>query len=115
VARSRVLSLLHRVLLGVAAAVLFGVVMWLAIKVVPGELARTEGISDASKRAEEIGRTRTAVLAMLAGTLAALGAYYTHRSFGLNRETLTLTCWSRWIPSVSTVAASGRFASGANP
>jgi hypothetical protein len=29
---------------------------------------------------------RTALLAVLAGVLAAIGAYYTHRSFGLNRE-----------------------------
>jgi hypothetical protein len=28
---------------------------------------------------------------MLAGTLAAIGAYYTHKSFGLNRETLELS------------------------
>jgi Pentapeptide repeats (8 copies) len=35
--------------------------------------------------AEDEGRVRTAVLAMLAGLLAGVGAYYTHRSFGLNR------------------------------
>ncbi len=38
-------------------------------------------------RAEDEGRNRTAVLASVAGVLAAIGAYYTHRTFLLNRQT----------------------------
>jgi uncharacterized protein YjbI with pentapeptide repeats len=62
------------------------VALWLFIKVLPAQLASTGGIKDPSKHAEEIGRTRTAVLASLAGILAAIGAYYTHRTFELNRQ-----------------------------
>src|SRR3954454_8432510 len=60
--------------------------VFVVIKVAADWLATTDGISDAAKRAEEIGRARTAVLAVLAGTLAAIGAYYTHRTFGLTRQ-----------------------------
>lgn len=74
-----------------AGLVAFAIVIWLAVKVVPEELAATHGINDASKRAEEIGRTRTAVLALLAGALAAVGAWYTHRTYVLNRATLELS------------------------
>lgn len=49
-------------------------------------LAVTDASMTASQRAEEIGRARTTVLAVLAGCLAAVGAYYTHRSFGLSRQ-----------------------------
>ncbi len=34
----------------------------------------------------ELGRVRTALLAMLAGSLAVVGAYYTSRNFALNRQ-----------------------------
>jgi len=64
----------------------FAVALWLVVKVIPEHLASTDGIKDPSKRAEDIGRTRTAVLASLAGVLATIGAYYTHRTFGLNRQ-----------------------------
>jgi hypothetical protein len=56
------------------------------VKVASEWLAATEGISDAAARAEEIGRARTTVLAVLAGGLAAIGAYYTHRSYALSRQ-----------------------------
>jgi hypothetical protein len=39
-------------------------------------------------RAEDVGRLRTAILATLAGVLASIGAYYTHRTLKLNRENL---------------------------
>jgi hypothetical protein len=65
---------------------LLAVALWLVIKVLPERLASTEGIKDPSKHAEEVGCTRTAVLASLAGILAAIGAYYTHRTFELNRQ-----------------------------
>ena len=46
-----------------------------------------EKLMAANDRAEEIGRIRTACLAVLAGGLAAIGPYYTHRTFELNRQT----------------------------
>lgn len=61
-------------------------VLVVVIKVASEWLAATDGITDRAKRAEEIGRARTVVLALLAGGLAAIGAYYTHRNFGLNRQ-----------------------------
>lgn len=48
-------------------------------------LLSTNGLTSAKDRAEEAGRIRTACLAVLAGGLAAIGAYYTHETFGLNR------------------------------
>jgi uncharacterized protein YjbI with pentapeptide repeats len=70
----------------IGGLLVFAVTLWLVIKLLPEQLASTGGIKDPSKRAEEIGRTRTAVLASLAGVLAAIGAYYTHRTFELNRQ-----------------------------
>lgn len=75
----------------VVGVIVFALGLWLFIKLVPEQLASTNGITDPSERGQEIGRVRTAVLASLAGILAAIGAYYTHRSFGLNRETLELS------------------------
>jgi hypothetical protein len=86
VKRSRFRS--NLLIIGAAIGVL--VVLFVVLKVLPEWLASTDGIDDASKRAQEIGRVRTALLAVLAGILAAIGAYYTHRSFGLNRESLEL-------------------------
>jgi hypothetical protein len=80
--RRRIGSIL--LILGVSVVALG--VLFVVLKVLPEWLASTDGIDDASKRAQEIGRVRTALLAVLAGVLAAIGAYYTHRSFGLNRE-----------------------------
>lgn len=57
------------------------VVSWLLIKGAP-ELLTSE--NDPGKRAVDVARTRTAILAMLAGGLAAVGAYYTRRTFELN-------------------------------
>jgi len=67
---------------GVVLALLF---MVLVIKVVPERLANTAGLS-AQARVEEVGRTRTATLALLAGGIALVGAVYTARTFGLNRR-----------------------------
>jgi hypothetical protein len=38
------------------------------------------------KRVEETGRVRTALLAVLAGLITVVGAYYTSRTFALNRQ-----------------------------
>jgi hypothetical protein len=68
------------------ALLVFALTLWLVIKVLPEQLAATGGIKDPSRHAEEVGRTRTAILASLAGVLAGIGAYYTHRTFELNRQ-----------------------------
>ena len=73
------------------AVVIFGVIVGLAlvaliIKWAPEWLATKD--LNATDEAEEVGRVRTALLATLAGVLAAVGAYYTHRTFQLNRATL---------------------------
>ncbi len=66
----------------VAGAAIAGAVV--IVKWAPDWLASTNDLTP-SEAAEERGRVRTALLALLAGLLAALGAYYTHRTFGLNR------------------------------
>ncbi len=65
------------------AAIAVGVV---TVKVAGNWLAATENLRDPAARAEEVGRARTVVIAVLAGGLAAIGAYYTHRGFGLSRQ-----------------------------
>lgn len=65
---------------GLAVALVATVVKW-----APHWLASTQGLN-ASQRAEEYGRVRTALLAILAGSLAAIGAIYTARTFALNRQ-----------------------------
>ena len=67
----------------VAAAVVFLVGVYVVIKWAPGLLAADV---DPRDRAEEIGRARTALLAALAGGIALFGAYYTSRTFELNRQ-----------------------------
>jgi hypothetical protein len=83
VERSRQLGIIA---LRVSAIVIVFLILVAVVKVSSGWLAATGGIADAAKRAEEVGRARTAVLALLAGGLAVVGAYYTHLSFGLNRQ-----------------------------
>ncbi len=63
---------------GLAAALL-------AVKLGTTWLASTDHLRGTA-RAEEIGRARTAALAVLAGLIAAVGAVYTARTFRLNRE-----------------------------
>jgi hypothetical protein len=60
--------------LGAVAAIL---AVFVIIKVVPPWLASTQGITDAVQRAEQLGTARTAVLAVLGGGLAVIGAVYT--------------------------------------
>lgn len=52
----------------------------------PHWLASTNGLK-ADQRAAEVGRVRTALLAVLAGGIAVVGAIYTARTFALNRQT----------------------------
>jgi hypothetical protein len=69
------------VVLGLAFAVLVALVV---LKWAPHWFANTEGLSGKDK-AEEISRTRTAVLATLAGLIAVVGAIFTGLSYRLNR------------------------------
>jgi hypothetical protein len=69
-----------------AAVVAVGVAVALVVvKFVPTWLAETEGLSRTDE-AEEIGRARTALLALGAAVLATVGAVYTARSFSLSRQ-----------------------------
>lgn len=69
------------VVLGLTFAALIALVV---LKWAPHWFANTEGLSGKDK-AEEISRTRTAVLATLAGLIAVVGAIFTGLSYRLNR------------------------------
>lgn len=56
----------------------------LVLRLAPGWLADTQGLKP-GQRVEEIRSVRTALLALLAGSIAVVGAVYTARSYGLNR------------------------------
>jgi Pentapeptide repeats (8 copies) len=74
------------VVLGVVivAAVAIAVIVVL-IKVVPPWVASTDHLSG-KDRAEEIGRARTAFLAILAGGIATVGAVFTGLAYRINRQ-----------------------------
>jgi uncharacterized protein YjbI with pentapeptide repeats len=85
-----VLGVVLGALLALAAVVVL-------MKVVPPWVASTDGLKGdrvpgadelarAKARAEEIGRARTAFLAVLAGTIATVGAIFTGLSYRLNRQ-----------------------------
>ena len=61
------------------------VLIVIVIKWAPQWLAATKGLRP-TDRAAELGRVRTALLATLAGVIAVVGAYYTSRTFALNRQ-----------------------------
>jgi uncharacterized protein YjbI with pentapeptide repeats len=67
--------------IGLGAIVVIGA---LALHFVPKWLA-SNGLGP-QDTAEELGRTRTATLAFLAGVVASIGAVYTARTFGLSRS-----------------------------
>jgi tetrahydromethanopterin S-methyltransferase subunit D len=69
------------VLIGLGLLALLAV---LILKWAPEWLA-TGGLPNRTARAEEVGRTRTAVLAALAGLIAVTGAVFTGLSYRLNR------------------------------
>lgn len=67
---------------GLVTAIVLGYVL---VKVLPAELARTDGLT-ASQRVTEEGSLRTALLTLVAGSGAVVGAVYTARTFALNRR-----------------------------
>ena len=74
------------IIFAVATALLIVALIPTVITWAPHWLASTSGLN-ASQRADEIGRVRTALLAVLAGAVAVVGAIYTGRTFALNRQT----------------------------
>lgn len=52
---------------------------------VPHWWASSRGLT-ADQHAADVGRVRTALLALLAGVLAAMGTFYTARRYSLNRK-----------------------------
>jgi uncharacterized protein YjbI with pentapeptide repeats len=69
-------------IVAVAIVVLLAVI-FLAVKPLPDWLANTNGLEPADARAE-VGRVRTALLASLAGLIAALGAVLSSMTYRLN-------------------------------
>lgn len=69
----------------IGGALLLVAVIALVVKWGPDWLASTGGLSPAD-RAAETGRVRTALLAILAGGIAVVGAFYTAKTFALNRQ-----------------------------
>jgi Pentapeptide repeats (8 copies) len=68
-----------------AAVVAVGLATVLVIDWVPDLLADTKGLTDAEE-GEEVGRTRTALLAFIAGAIAIAGAIVTGLGFLLSRS-----------------------------
>ncbi len=62
-----------------------GVIAVVVVGLAPQWLADTAGLTD-KQQAEEQGRVRTGLLAVLAGSVAIVGAIYTARSYELSRE-----------------------------
>jgi Pentapeptide repeats (8 copies) len=60
-------------------------VLYLVITVLPDNLASTHGLTPNEAR-EEVGRVRTALLAILAGAIALTGAVLTALTYSLNRR-----------------------------
>jgi uncharacterized protein YjbI with pentapeptide repeats len=76
-------------IVGAAVVLLLGVI-YLAVKPLPEALANTDGLLPAEARAE-VGRVRTALLASLAGLIAAAGALLSRLTYQLNRQVATQT------------------------
>jgi len=89
---------LVQVVVIVAALVLAIIVV---IKWAPAWLASNDHMS-AVQRAEDVGRVRTALLATLAGLIAVVGAYYTSRTFALNRLGQTTERFTRAIDQLGS-------------
>jgi hypothetical protein len=69
------------------AALLIVAIIPTVITWAPHWLASTSGLKTGDQRASEVDATRTALLAVLAGSIAVVGAVYTARTFALNRRT----------------------------
>jgi uncharacterized protein YjbI with pentapeptide repeats len=69
----------------VCAAVLVVALIALVLDWAPHWLASSSGLNP-DQRAADVGRVRTALLALLAGGIAVVGAIYTARTYSLNRQ-----------------------------
>ena len=85
----------------VGGVVVLGVLSWIVIKWAPPKLASPQGLTGKAY-AEEIGRVRTALLALLAGSLAAVGAVYAARTFALNRRGQLAERFTRAVDQVGS-------------
>jgi Pentapeptide repeats (8 copies) len=86
----------HRLVLAAGVLVLV-LVLTLVVTFLPLGLAVIEGLVLDVDKAEEADRIRTALLALGAGILATVGAFYTHRAFELNRSGQITDRFSRAI------------------
>jgi hypothetical protein len=78
-------SWFRAVVTATGAILALGIVSWVVVRWAPTHLASTSGLTR-NDRAADVGRVRTALLAVIAGFLAAIGAVYTGRTFALNRQ-----------------------------
>jgi hypothetical protein len=69
----------------VASLAVIGAIGYVVVKVLPEELAHTTGLTPADQSAER-GRIRTGLVALTAGAVAVIGAYFTARTFQLSRR-----------------------------
>jgi hypothetical protein len=81
--------------IAISVAVVAGVV-YLAIKVLPDAFANTKDLN-AVERSEERGRVRSALVPLIAGLVAAIGAYFTARTFQLSRRGQNTDRFSRAV------------------
>ena len=71
-------------IVGASGLVVFLLIAYLVLEVAPDWFANTDNL-DSKGHADERQGVRTASLALLAGTVAVIGAIYTGRTFALNR------------------------------
>ena len=79
------LRVIARVALAAFVCVVIAAVAVLVVRYAPARLSDTAGLNP-DQRVAERGRVRLALLAFLAGTVTAIGALYTARTFALNRR-----------------------------
>jgi hypothetical protein len=76
----------NKLVASVAAAAAVGLVTVVIVDWVPNLLADTSELTDDTGKVEEVGRTRTALLAFLAGAIATAGAIFTGLGYQLSRS-----------------------------
>ena len=69
----------------VAGLCAFALAAYVLARATPRLLTDTSGLSG-PERDEALGRSRTALFALLAGVIAVIGAFYTAQTFALNRR-----------------------------
>jgi hypothetical protein len=98
------------VALSVVGVVTLAISIALLVRWAPDWLASTRGLSP-SDRAADVGRVRTALLGILAGGIAIVGAIYTARTYALNRQAQITERFTRAIDQLGSDQVSVRLGS----